>query len=99
MLVKLIVALLGHNLVSQETCSFRLCMCNERLFFGEFEFEGVLEKLFYLPFDLFRFSLGAGKPEERIVSIARVAESPIVRITGISLRMGAQLFGERFCVL
>jgi hypothetical protein len=59
MLVKLIVTLLCHDFVSQETCSFRLCVRDERLFFGEFQFEGVLQKLFYLLLDLFRFSFGA----------------------------------------
>ena len=58
MLVKLIVALLGYNLVSQETCGFCLGMRDERLFFGEFQFEGVLQKLFQLLFDLFRFNFG-----------------------------------------
>ena len=59
MLVKLIVALLGHNFISQETCGFCLCMGNERLFFGEFQFEGVLQKLFQLLLNLLRFSFRA----------------------------------------
>ena len=46
MLIKLIGALLSYNLVSQETRCLRVCMSDERLFFGEVQFEAFLQKLF-----------------------------------------------------
>ena len=60
-------------------------MGDQRLVLGEFQFEVVAQELGQALLDLFGFSLGAGEPEQMVVCVSAIPQSPVSRV----VRVGA----------
>jgi len=77
---------LGGDLVAEEPRRAGAGMGDQRLGLGQLELEILLQELSEATFDLLGFGLRSGEPEQDVVRVPGVTQSPIAGIAWIPCR-------------
>ena len=78
--------MLGGDLVAEEPRRAGAGMGDQRLGLGQLELEILLQELSEATFDLLGFGLRSGEPEQDVVRVPGVTQSPIAGIAWIPCR-------------
>ena len=72
-----VLAVLDGDLVAEERRCFCPAVSDHGLVLVQFQFEVVTQELDEAGFDLFGFGLGSGEPEEMVVGVSDVMQTPV----------------------
>ena len=81
-----LLAVLHHDLVAEEPCRARTGVGDQSLVRGQFELEVITQERRKTLFDLFRFGLRSGEPEQMVVGVADIPQPPEPRVMGVAFR-------------
>jgi len=86
---------LDGDLVAEEPCRVRAGVGDQRLALGQLQLEVIAQELGEMTLDLLGFGLRSGEPEQDVVGVADVTQSPVPGILRISGRESALLLAQR----
>src|SRR6266849_799799 len=92
------IFMLRCNLIPKKTRYLCMCMGNEGLFLGQFQFEMIAQELSELALDVFCFFPWSSKSKQCVIRISHIAESPVIGVGGITSWQLLHLFEQCFCL-
>ena len=92
-----LVGVLGGDLVAKEPRRAGAGVGDQRLGLGQLQLEILLQELSEATFDLLGFVLRSSEPEQDVICVPNLTQSPIARITWIPGRNTALLLAQRSC--